>query len=306
MLDEEMHKPLLSRLRTFALIGVGLLLLGVGLLPRGTASDDSTEKIEPIGTASIPAATADRSDAEGSFSDGTAHNRLRGRLVGFSATEDEKAPNARQDVTDSPTARLARGPLPVANGLTEVDGTTIVGGKSLYDGNPARNEDGTVNVIVEIPAGTNAKWEVNKEGKLFWEVRDGAPRIVNFLPYPGNYGMIPNTLSPKDRGGDGDGLDVLILGPALPRGTVARVHLIGVMKFLDKGEQDDKILAVMKDTPLGQIRSLKELNESFPGVAEIVHLWFTKYKGPGKMTFQGWGDIDVVEEILQRGIDANE
>jgi inorganic pyrophosphatase len=183
---------------------------------------------------------------------------------------------------------------------------TIVGEKSLYDGNPARNEDGTVNVVVEIPAGTNAKWEVNKEGELFWEVRDGAPRIVNFLPYPGNYGMIPNTLSPSDQGGDGDGLDVLILGPALPRGTVARVHLIGVMKFLDKGEQDDKILAVMKDTPLGQIRSLKELNESFPGVAEVVHLWFAKYKGPGKMTFQGWGDIDVVEEILQRGMDANE
>lgn len=242
---------LLSRPKTFALMGIGLLLLGVGLL-LGTAAAGSQEK----------------------------------------------------DAGDSPAARLASGTAPVANGLTEVGGLKIVGKKSLYDGNPPRNEDGTVNVIVEIPAGTNAKWETNKEGELFWEVRDSAPRIVNFLSYPGNYGMIPNTLSPKDQGGDGDDLDVLILGPALPRGTVAKVHLIGVMKFLDQGEQDDKLLAVMKDTPLGQIRSIKELNESFPGAAEIVQLWFTHYKGAGKMTFQGWGDIDVAEEVLQRSIDA--
>lgn len=207
-----------------------------------------------------------------------------------------------EDLGDSPAARLARGPVPVASDLTEVGGLKIVGKKSLYDGNPARNEDGSVNVVVEIPAGSNAKWETNKQGELFWEVRDGAPRIVNFLPYPGNYGMIPNTLSPKDQGGDGDDLDVLILGPSLPRGTIARVHLIGVMKFTDDGEQDDKLLAVMTDTPLGRMRSLKELDESYPGALEIVELWFSNYKGANKMKFQGSGDTEAAKEILDRAI----
>jgi inorganic pyrophosphatase len=267
-----MPKSLPSKPSSLALLGVVMLLLAVGLYQLcGADLSNATEKTEP----SHIAAGGAKTSAE------------------------------CQDVSDSPAARLAGGPVPIANDLHQVDGLTIVGKKSLYDGHPARNDDGTVNVVVEIPAGTNAKWEVNKEGAMTWEVREGVPRIVNFLPYPGNYGMIPSTLSPQDQGGDGDALDVLILGPALPRGTIARVQLIGVMKFLDKGEQDDKFLAVMQDTPLGEMRSLKELNESFPGVAEIVHLWFTSYKGPGKMEFQGWGDIDTAEEILQRGIDAS-
>ena len=41
------------------------------------------------------------------------------------------------------------------------------------DGLPARTEDGSVNVVVEIPAGTNDKWEVEDDGTLRWEFRDG-------------------------------------------------------------------------------------------------------------------------------------
>jgi inorganic pyrophosphatase len=208
--------------------------------------------------------------------------------------------------SQEPSARLilANGPGPLAEGATQVDPLTIRGAKNLYNGYPARNADHTINVVVEIPAGTSSKWEVNSEGVMVLEVREAAPRVVAFLPYPGNYGMIPNTKLPKEDGGDGDALDVLILGPALPRGTVAKVHVIGVMKFLDKGEQDDKILAVMDDTPMAKVRSLKELNESFPGVSEIVHLWFTKYKGPNKMVFKGWGEAKEATELVTRAIAA--
>ena len=70
----------------------------------------------------------------------------------------------------------------------------------------ARNHDGTVKAIVEIPAGTSAKWEISKDDPhaVYWELKKGAPRIVDYLGYPGNYGAIPGTALPKELGGDGD------------------------------------------------------------------------------------------------------
>jgi inorganic pyrophosphatase len=195
-------------------------------------------------------------------------------------------------------------PVPLAAGLTQVDPLSIRGEKSLYSGHPAENADGTWNVVVEIPVGTNAKWEVEKDGLLKLEMRGGAPRMVNYLPYPGNYGMIPNTLSTQADGGDGDALDVLVLGPVLPRGAVVKARVIGVMKFLDRGEQDDKFLAVIDGSPLGKVRSLNQLNEEFAEASTIVLLWFKHYKGPGKMEFRGWGDREEAKALLARGVAA--
>lgn len=218
--------------------------------------------------------------------------------------ESFQAPVTDPTPTLKPETTLANGAVSLADGITQVDPLTLRAVKNLYTGYPARNPDGTVNAVIEIPAGTNTKWEVVPDGRMILEVRKGSPRVVNYLPYVGNYGMIPNTLSPKDQGGDGDALDILILGPALPRGSVVPVRVIGVMKFLDKGEQDDKLLAVMENTPLGAVRSLKALNADFPEVSTIVHLWFMNYKGPGKMDFQGWGEVDEAMTILDRGIAA--
>jgi inorganic pyrophosphatase len=203
-----------------------------------------------------------------------------------------------------PVTALASGPVPPAAGLTQLDPLTLRGERSLYDGYPATNPDGTVNAVVEIPAGTNAKWEVTSDGLMTLEIRDGAPRVVNYLPYPGNYGMIPSTRLSVEQAGDGDALDVLVLGPTLPRGAVVAVRLIGVMRFLDKGEQDDKLLAVMDDTPLADVRSLADLARAAPGAAEILHLWFTSYKGPGKMEFQGWGETADALALLELGMAA--
>ena len=64
---------------------------------------------------------------------------------------------------------------------------------------------GLIHFVVEIPAGTNAKWEVDKAtGGLHWEQKDGRPRVVQYLAYPGNYGMIPSTSLPYEIGGDGE------------------------------------------------------------------------------------------------------
>ena len=131
---------------------------------------------------------------------------------------------------------------------------------------PAITSDGQINVVIEIPAGTNAKWEVTKEtGRLEWEYKDGKPRVVQYLSYPGNYGMIPQTALPKELGGDGDPLDVLVLGAALPRGAILACRPIGVLRMQDDGERDDKILAVPASGPLSDVLDIKGLGRALRG-----------------------------------------
>lgn len=169
---------------------------------------------------------------------------------------------------------------------------------------PARNEDGSINVVVEIPAGTNAKWEVGDDGKLEWEVKDGRPRVVQYLGYPGNYGMVPGTLQSATTGGDGDPLDVLVLGPARARGEVVPVRLVGLLRLTDDGERDDKLIAVQPGGPLGDVESLGQLNDRYPGVTSIVETWFTHYKGPGRIESGGYADRAEALRILDRAVEA--
>jgi inorganic pyrophosphatase len=173
---------------------------------------------------------------------------------------------------------------------------------------PAINVEGEVNALIEIPTGTSAKWEMNKDNtqEVIWELKNDKPRIVNYLGYPGNYGTIPGTAMPKELGGDGDPLDVLVLGQSIPRGEVLSVRLIGVLKMLDGGEQDDKLIAVItEDSPFANIESMKQLDEEFPAVSEIVRLWFENYKGPnGGMEAQGFADHQEAMDVLKQAMNA--
>jgi inorganic pyrophosphatase len=103
----------------------------------------------------------------------------------------------------------------------------------------------------------------------------------------------------KEAGGDGDPLDVLLLGPAVPRGTVAAARLLGVLKLLDGGEQDDKLIAVTDAAPLEGVQSIAELDARYPGVTRILELWMTSYKGPGEMESKGYAGADVARQVLE-------
>ena len=187
----------------------------------------------------------------------------------------------------------------------QADEYTIVGEKNYLTGYAPENPDGTINVVVEIPPGTCAKWEVDKsDGSLRWEFRNGQPRVVKYLGYPGNYGMVPRTLLPKELGGDGDPLDVIVLGPAVGRGEVISARLVGVLRLLDGGEQDDKLLAIPEDSPLASVDGLAALTEDYHGVTTIVETWFANYKGPGEMESKGFADAQVARDILRASIDA--
>lgn len=191
---------------------------------------------------------------------------------------------------------------PHTTAMTPKDDFTIVGTEELM-GLKAFNEDGTVRAIVEIPTGTSAKWEVSKDDPkaVYWEYKNDKPRVVNYLGYPGNYGSIPGTALPKELGGDGDPLDVIVLGQAVPRGEVVDVRVIGVLKMLDGGEQDDKLIAVLaKDSPFAHMESMAQMDAEYPGVSQIIDLWFANYKGPdGGMEGLGFEDASIARTVLE-------
>jgi len=199
-----------------------------------------------------------------------------------------------------PEAQLGAGAQdPAAKPAVGVAPTTHPSPHHFVRDFPARVDGGLVNVVVEIPAGTTAKWEVDKaDGALRWEMRDGRPRVVKYIGYPGNYGMVPRTLLSKELGGDGDPLDVLLLGPAVDRGSVVQARVIGVLEMLDGGEQDDKLLAVAAGTNLEHVTSLEQLDREFPGVTTIVRTWFANYKGPGVIETKAFAGSERADSIL--------
>ena len=175
--------------------------------------------------------------------------------------------------------------------------------KNLLEDFPALDESGYVHAVIEIPAGTTAKWELNKtSGKVEWESVNCTPRIVNYIGYPGNYGMIPRTLLDKAHGGDGDPLDILVLGAPAERGSVISCKLIGVLYLKDRGEQDDKLIAVAANSPFENLQSMEELDANFHGVSEIISIWFSNYKGPGMLQASGFGNAREAKQLLDQAI----
>jgi inorganic pyrophosphatase len=145
--------------------------------------------------------------------------------------------------------------------------------------------DSLVHVVIEIPAGTSQKWELNKEnGQIEWEeVNSGSYRIVDYLAYPANYGFVPQTLLPEDSGGDGDPVDVFVLGSSISREKVVKVRIVGIIHMLDENESDSKLLAVDVSNPVFDVNSYDILTKKYPGVVEIIKQWLSNYKGSGRI-----------------------
>lgn len=181
---------------------------------------------------------------------------------------------------------------------------TIDSSRSYVDDYRPLFQNGDINVVVEIPTGTTQKWEVDKKtGHLKWQMINDTPRIINYIGYPGNYGMIPKTLLSKESGGDGDPLDVLVLGNPINRGKVVRCKLIGILKMSDHGENDDKLIAVQLNSPMKAIQNITNLEEEYKGVSEIIKVWFSNYKGSNLIKVMGYADLEQARNILNLSIE---
>ena len=156
---------------------------------------------------------------------------------------------------------------------------------------PTFVREGVVQAVIEIPAGTNHKIEYKKGPRKFqYDKVDGKLRVIDFLPYPGNYGFIPSTLMDKKAGGDGDALDILVLSESVTTGDVLKVLPIATLSLKDGGEIDDKVIAVplLQELQIIKATSLKELESNYPEVKNMIEQWFLNYKGKGAMELIGW------------------
>ena len=93
-----------------------------------------------------------------------------------------------------------------------------------------------------------------------------------------------------------------MLGDPVSRGSVVPCKLIGVLHLQDRGELDDKLIAVAKNTSFSAIESIEDLNENYPGVTTIIETWFTNYKGKGLMKSSGYGDAAAATKVLDEAI----
>ena len=125
-----------------------------------------------------------------------------------------------------------------------------------------------INGIIEIPKGSRAKYELDKESGLLRLDRV----LYSSVYYPANYGFIPQTYCD-----DKDPLDILILSQidVVPM-CIVEAKVIGVMRMIDGGEADDKIIAVAAGDPsVNHINDISELPQHF--ISEL-RSFFEDYK----------------------------
>lgn len=131
-----------------------------------------------------------------------------------------------------------------------------------------RNPPAFINGVIEIPRGSRAKYEIDKESGLIKLDRV----IYASMYYPLNYGFIPQTL-----GDDGDPLDIVVLTQVsvVPLCLIPS-KVIGVMQMIDRGEADEKIIAVAEQDPsVSAIDNMRDLPAHL--ISELRH-FFENYK----------------------------
>ncbi len=153
-----------------------------------------------------------------------------------------------------------------------------------------------VTAVIEIPSGSRNKYELDKVSGLLKLDRV----LYSAVQYPGDYGFIPGTLAE-----DGDPLDVLVLinEPTFP-GCLITVRPVGVLFMSDRGEPDEKILAVPSEDPYHQeYFDIADLPQHY--LKEVQH-FFGVYKDlEGKrVEVTGWGQsmaaMQTIQECIQR------
>jgi inorganic pyrophosphatase len=151
-------------------------------------------------------------------------------------------------------------------------------------------------VIIEIPKGSKVKYEIDKASGLIKVDRI----LYSSVHYPANYGFIPQTYCD-----DKDPLDILLLGQEIfvPL-CIAQAKPIGVMRMLDQGEADDKIIAVHSNDPeFNHFSSIKELP---PHRTREIKRFFEDYKTLENktVTIEEFYDRDVAIKIIADAIDV--
>lgn len=154
-------------------------------------------------------------------------------------------------------------------------------------------------LAVEVPAGSNIKYETDAQGLIFVDRFLSMP-----MAYPANYGSMPRTLA-----GDGDPLDALVLTRApLHPGVLVRFRPVGVLRMRDGGKADEKIIGVPVDQVDPTYAGVRELDDLPDAERERIEAFFRVYKdlpaGSKRVELSGFGDAaqarGVIDTAMQR------
>lgn len=156
--------------------------------------------------------------------------------------------------------------------------------------------------LIEIPEGSINKYEIDEEsGLLFLD------RVMSMpLVYPINYGTFPSTVA-----GDGDPLDAMVFSriPIHP-GVLVRVRPVGVLRMIDGGEQDDKILCVPVSKVDPHYDGIVTIDD-FPEIErQRIEAFFRVYKdlpaGRKKVELGGFGDVEEAKKLIREAMPKTE
>lgn len=125
-----------------------------------------------------------------------------------------------------------------------------------------------VNAIIEIPKGSKGKFELDKESGLMKLDRV----LFSSVHYPANYGFIPQTYCE-----DHDPLDILVITSIeIPPRCLIDARVIGVMRMIDQGEADDKIIAVAENDM--SVNHILDISQLPPHTTVEIKRFFEDYK----------------------------
>lgn len=151
-----------------------------------------------------------------------------------------------------------------------------------------------VNGIIEIPQGSRAKYELDKDSGLL--ILDRV--IYSSMYYPANYGFIPRTYCD-----DGDPLDILVLSQiVIDPLCIVPAKVIGVMQMLDQGEKDDKIIAVAQGDM--SVNHLNDVTDLGPHFVKELRNFFEDYKKLENKTvvIEDFQDRKTAIEIVKKAV----
>jgi len=159
---------------------------------------------------------------------------------------------------------------------------------------PGKHPPEEVTALIEIPSGSRNKYELDKDSGLMRLDRV----LYSAVHYPGDYGFIPRTLHE-----DGDPCDILVLvnEPTFP-GCQIDARPIGVLMMRDRGEPDDKILAVPSNDPYyGEYFDIADIPQHY--LKEVEH-FFHIYKDLEGRRVQtvGWEKSEKAMRVIMDSI----
>ncbi len=162
---------------------------------------------------------------------------------------------------------------------------------------PGENPD-AVKAIIEVPYGSNVKYELDKESGAIEVDRV----LYSAMFYPANYGFVANTLSD-----DGDPADILVISEyALHPGSYIKCRLIGVLMMEDESGIDEKLIAVPADKIDPRYKDIKEIDDLPELTLDRIKNFFETYKmlEPNKwVKVTGFKGKKEAQEILQTAIE---